>query len=98
MENNWRQVTVTTYTGSEYTVVREGVDFYLIPNHIPNSGSSDVNGGRWKIAEPKFPVIGDSWHIYSAYYEDFDNPLRMPGGGKVTSAVQHVHIILSWED
>lgn len=92
--DNWKEVTVTTYSGSEYTVVREGVDFYLVAKHIPSRGSSDVNGERWKVAEPKFPVIGDSWYIRSAYYEDFDNPLRMPGGGKFTSAVQSVHVIM----
>lgn len=92
MQPNWKKITVTTYSGSEYTVVREGLDFYLEANHIATRNSTDVNGSRWKVAEPKLPVIGSSWHIFSAYYEDFDNPLRMPGGGKFTSAVQTVHV------
>jgi hypothetical protein len=92
MKDNWRQITVTTYSGSEYTVVREGVDFYLVAKHIVTHNSSDVNNSKWKVAQPKIPVVGESWHIYSAYYEDFDNPLRMPGGGKFTSAVQTVHV------
>ena len=93
-KDNWQQITVITYTGSEYTVVREGVDFYLLATHIPNMTSTDVNGERWKIAEPKFPEIGKSWHIYSAYYGDINNPLRMPGGGKLTSPVESVGVIM----
>jgi hypothetical protein len=92
METDWKKITVTTYSGSEYTVIREGVDFYLLATHITTRISSDVNNGKWKVAQPKIPVVGDSWHIYSYYYEDYDNPLRMPGGGKFTSAVQTVHV------
>jgi hypothetical protein len=89
----WNTIIVKTATGSQYTVVRDMKHCYLLANHRTTIISTNINNARWKIAEPKLPIVGESWHIFSAYYDEYDHPERMPGGGKFTSPVQTVEII-----
>lgn len=76
---------IITTTGSVYTVIKENNKWWLSAKNVPNPTSGKLEG-MWEIQEPKIK-IGQSAELISAYVNDRDNPLRMPGGGKITSPV-----------
>jgi hypothetical protein len=89
---DWTAIEVETETGSMYKVVKEDLDYYLYPHHIPSQTSKNVNGEKWKVKRPDIPQEGLAWLVMSYYFEDMSHPDRIPGGGKLTSPVKSIRV------
>jgi hypothetical protein len=87
---NISSIAVTTASHSVYAIERRGDGWFLFASHLPSATSEDINGAAWQIEEPAMPELGRSWILTSFHYFDWDNPDRIPGGGKITSPVVEI--------
>ncbi|HVZ30810.1 MAG TPA: hypothetical protein VG963_00205 [Polyangiaceae bacterium] len=86
----WR---VSTLTGSSYIVAREVAGaWWLTGANVPSPRSVQLPPGYWRIEPPAPwpPVAGAPLVLWAAFTLALDDPARLPGGGKLTSPVQHV--------
>ena len=88
-----RHFKVTTVSGSEYILSGDELECTLHRNTklVLNPFSTETPGS-WALKPPEVwpPVVGQPMLLLSLYYEDRLNPLRIPGGGKLTSPVVSV--------
>ena len=87
-------VRIRTASGSEYLVKCHRDDsWWCSARNVPNTTSTPLEGtGWWRILPPSPwpPVIGWPFVMVTPATLRFGDPDRMPGGGKVTSAVIEV--------
>lgn len=85
--------TVTTCTGSEYTILRDDVGhFWLSGTNVPNPFSCELPADRmYRIEQPSpWPLeTGRALWLIADTTLEIGHPDRCPGGGKRTSSVQH---------
>ena len=84
---------IYTESGSVYSVARESDGWWVEAINVPNPSSAPLEAsGRWPIAPPQPwpPVLGLPLRLMAAQELPVDDPRRLPGGGKETSAVRHV--------
>lgn len=85
-------VTVVTVSGSKYFFRHDGKRLLVSAENIPNPTSRQLVG-EWEVeVQPWPPRVGERLVITSVLFEKFDHPLRMPGGGKITSPVHTISI------
>lgn len=89
---------VTTHSGSVYHVQGDGVLFYWLKStkqvrthdeNLPVSGSYPLQ----QVA-PWPPVAGHPMVMLAEHFTEPGHPLRLPGGGKITSPVQLVEELM----
>lgn len=87
-----RTLRITTATDSVYTITeRDNSVFTVRGENTPSMTSQPLGAAEWFIKQPSPwpPQCGQQLEFISTYFDaDFDTPLRMPGGGKVTSPVR----------
>jgi len=87
-----RTFRITTASDSVYIITEHDNDTFTVRGeNIPSMTSQPLGETEWAIKrpEPWPPVCGQQLEFYSVYFDaDFDTPLRMPGGGKVTSPIR----------
>lgn len=84
---------VTTETGSRYVVVRDHADVWWFGgDNMPSMWSVALPRGLWRIDPPRPwpPILGSGLVMMAPAGIDRTDPARVPGGGKLTSAVQIV--------
>ena len=96
-----RTFRITTATDSVYIITEHynGV-FTVRGENIPSMTSQPLGETEWFINRPTPwpPVCGQQLEFYSQYFDaDYDEPLRMPGGGKVTSPIRLIQPIVETE-
>jgi hypothetical protein len=86
-----KYTTVVTQSGSRYTIIEDGSQFFLSADNVPNPYSEKLVG-EWEIVRPYQwpPVLGERLILDTPYFSDYDNPLRLPGGGKRTSRLVEI--------
>lgn len=76
---------IITATGSVYIVTNDNGRWWLSGKNKATWASAPIEG-TWEIKEPKVE-LGKSAELISVYVNEPANPLRIPGGGKITSPV-----------
>jgi hypothetical protein len=88
---------IHTVSGSTYVVSRRlDGSWWCCAWNVPSARSSALAGtGWWSIAPPAPwpPVIGETLFLLPPGALRRDDPARMPGGGKCTSAVMKVMLV-----
>jgi len=85
--------TIVTATGSVYRVRRDDDGaWWCAGDNVPTAMSCSLADGEWEIAPPIPwpPVIGERLRLVAPGDMRRTDPLRMPGGGKITSEVTRV--------
>jgi len=82
---------IKTFSGSIYDVRKDENDQWWLRGNVANSHSVAMDGQRWWKIDVPYPmpiIIGYRVILASKYAKDSkDNPLRIEGGGKITSEV-----------
>ena len=89
-EGVWR---IRTQSGSLYVVARDATGLWLFSGrNVPNPRSVSLAAGIWPIEPPQPwpPVPGQPLVLAALGILPFGHPLRVPGGGKLTSPVVDV--------
>lgn len=85
---------VVTRSGSSYLIAESNVDeFYVCIDNVPNPRSVALRPVFWWRVERPYPwppVIGQSQVMVALLRYAMEDADRMPGGGKITSAVMSV--------
>jgi hypothetical protein len=85
---------IITESGSHYYVDVEDDRFYLSGENVASDRSASIPSyTRWEIKRPTPwpPQLGQSLTMFSKFFhEPKDHPLRIPGGGKITSLVRTI--------
>jgi hypothetical protein len=85
---------VTTQSGSVYEVIETTYGEYCLrANNIPNERSCSIAPDRWWRIDaplPWPPQVGHNLLLLAHAMLAFDDPERIPGGGKITSPVREV--------
>lgn len=85
-----KTIKVVTETGSQYFFRVLKTKIYVSMDNVENMLSRKVKG-EWEVEVTPWPPKKDeNLKIVSAYWQKFDHPKRMPGGGKVTSLVTSI--------
>ena len=88
-----RHFKVTTVSGSVYMLSGDALECTLHRStKLVLNPHSQETPGSWALKPLQVwpPVEGKSMLLLSLYYEDHSNPLRIPGGGKLTGPVVSV--------
>ena len=85
---------VETTSGSTYRFRHDVVDgrWWVCADNVPNADSRSLADGEWEVGEPWPwpPVVGLPLDFGPPAGTDPASPSRVPGGGKITSAVRRV--------
>jgi len=87
---------ITTRSGSLYVVARNASgQWWFAGKNRPNPFSCALPPRLWRITvpEPWPPVIGASLGLLAPGDLAYDDPARVPGGGKRTSAVETIEAL-----
>ena len=85
-----RRYLIVTASGSLYNVSeRDDGSWWLSGKNVRSFTSQAIPPeSEWPIEKPDWPpVTGKPVMFVSLYFTDVHNPLRIPGGGKITSDV-----------
>lgn len=88
---------VRTETGSRYRFRTDKDGRWFISGENASSAfSASIAGNEWEIEMPLPwpPLLGQPVHFEAVSHlaKDYENPLRIPGGGKTTSWVVDVAV------
>ena len=93
-----RVVRIVTRTGSIYIVAQDDQGHWFCQaRNVPNPKSTLLEAHMWWPIAPPFPwppVVGLAMVLMTVPSLSSDDATRMPGGGKLTSAVTDVRWIV----
>lgn len=85
---------ITTQSGSIYHLHQFDDKLFLQGENVVTRQSKDLRAGMWEVEAVHSPEVGKQLHLVAPSDLLMSDPKRIPGGGKITSLVTRIDIVL----
>ena len=90
---------ITTYSGSVYRIRQDATGIWrMLGENVVTERSKDIRPvdgleHGWEIEFGSVPKIGEPLCVVAPARMAMDDPMRIPGGGKITSPITNIEVL-----